>query len=603
MVSNGTKVTLIVVALGPDGNDAAIYANKIKLGVENLFITVAPTADSFLPAVGAPAAEFVFSPLQWHDSMKFDDPLFGNSTAYQAEYKKDYGIIPSYTSASGTAAGVALHLAIQASNSLDAPTVMQALRELRADTFFGPMAFNRYQRNYGGSTATVQWLDSKMQAVYPDVSATAASILPRPTFADRARCPTVGSTNLTACLKILNAPQAASADNTVLIAVVVPIAVVIVIIFALFAVKASTAGKNQRNTDHAPRSGRITLMFTDVQDSTKLWSTAPMSMSVALDIHHAVIRACITKHKGYEVKTAGDSFMIACKSEEAAVTLAIDIQRELLFQTYPTAIDAVYAANGDDELLAIEDAPDVTNPPPAPGSSNVWNGLRVRIGFHSGEPQVTFDEVAKGYDYYGPPVNTAARVESVAKGGQVACSQSTLTHLNLDTKEFATRPLGAFELKGVAEPTEIVEIMPTEMVGLRIFNNKPDEDAKDGIDLDGAGDTGSTATFAVEPEVLESVVNTVSTMLRIMRPKEKEATLKEIMKAWRVPWTGGAVIETNVDALARRLAKAYRPAKAPHSTQSSRSSFHVTTTGATNEAAGHRQQQYQKSPLPGSITV
>ena len=38
-----------------------------------------------------------------------------------------------------------------------------------------------------------------------------------------------------------------------------------------------------------------------------------------------------------------------------------------------------------------------------------WRGLRVRIGLHYGKGDIAFDEVAKGYDYYGSVVNAASR--------------------------------------------------------------------------------------------------------------------------------------------------------------------------------------------------
>ena len=85
------------------------------------------------------------------------------------------------------------------------------------------------------------------------------------------------------------------------------------------------------------------FLFTDIQDSTKLWGAAPASMSVSLDKHHQVIRECIACHKGYEVKTVGDSFMIACSSSAAAVHIAADIQLRLQETPFPSAIRKVRA--------------------------------------------------------------------------------------------------------------------------------------------------------------------------------------------------------------------------------------------------------------------
>ena len=62
-----------------------------------------------------------------------------------------------------------------------------------------------------------------------------------------------------------------------------------------------------RNNDNAPTDAAapFTLVFTDIQASTTLWSEVPDVMGSALDTHHEIIRRLIAKHSGYEVKTVG----------------------------------------------------------------------------------------------------------------------------------------------------------------------------------------------------------------------------------------------------------------------------------------------------------
>ncbi|MGK7235965.1 adenylate/guanylate cyclase domain-containing protein [Streptomyces hygroscopicus] len=67
-----------------------------------------------------------------------------------------------------------------------------------------------------------------------------------------------------------------------------------------------------------------------MQSSTALWAAIPDIMADALETHHRLIRRLIAKYKCYEVKTIGDSFMIACKSASAAVQLVVDLQRTFL---------------------------------------------------------------------------------------------------------------------------------------------------------------------------------------------------------------------------------------------------------------------------------
>ena len=49
------------------------------------------------------------------------------------------------------------------------------------------------------------------------------------------------------------------------------------------------------------------------------------------------------------------------------------------------------------------------------------------MGIHRGTPEPTFDAVTKGYDYYGPDVNIASRLEGQAEAGTILCSASSVT--------------------------------------------------------------------------------------------------------------------------------------------------------------------------------
>ena len=70
-------------------------------------------------------------------------------------------------------------------------------------------------------------------------------------------------------------------------------------------------GKSRDNSCAPKDSGApVCVLFTDIQASTALWGAHPEAMSAALDVHHAVIRKLIKKHKCYEVKTVGDCFMV-----------------------------------------------------------------------------------------------------------------------------------------------------------------------------------------------------------------------------------------------------------------------------------------------------
>src|SRR5438046_1125097 len=64
-------------------------------------------------------------------------------------------------------------------------------------------------------------------------------------------------------------------------------------------------------TPHARPAGKISLIFTDIEDSSRM--TNALGNRVYLEDmrapHQQRIRDAITAHNGYEVKTMGDAFM------------------------------------------------------------------------------------------------------------------------------------------------------------------------------------------------------------------------------------------------------------------------------------------------------
>ncbi|KEG06999.1 putative receptor-type adenylate cyclase [Trypanosoma grayi] len=152
--------------------------------------------------------------------------------------------------------------------------------------------------------------------------------------------------------------------------------------------------------------------------------------------------------------------MIACKSAWAAVQLARDIQRSFLHHDWGTGvIDAAY--HEFEEGRAAEDEEYV--PPTARLDAAVyrgyWNGLRVRVGVHTGLSDIRHDEVTKGYDYYGGTSNMAARTESVANGGQVLLTRAAYKALSTAEREqLNVTAFGIVPLRGVPKPVEMFQL-------------------------------------------------------------------------------------------------------------------------------------------------
>ena len=130
-------------------------------------------------------------------------------------------------------------------------------------------------------------------------------------------------------------------------------------------------------------SGTVTFLFTDVEGSTRLWEEYPDAMQRrdgASRRDRCATRS--TAHDGSVVKTTGDGF----------------------HAVFATAHDAVHGRG-----CRTDGAARAT-------SGNVGETVRVRMGIHTGEAEM------RDGDYYGSAVNRAARLMSVAHGGQIVVS-------------------------------------------------------------------------------------------------------------------------------------------------------------------------------------
>ena len=133
---------------------------------------------------------------------------------------------------------------------------------------------------------------------------------------------------------------------------------------------------------HAAPDGTVTIMFSDIEDSTVLTERlGDQAWQELLRKHNAIIREQLQAYGGYEVKTMGDGFMVAFQSAKKGLDCAIAIQR---------AFDGHNAAEGE--------------------------RVKVRIGLHAGEA------IKDGDDFYGKNVIMASRVAGKAAGGEILVS-------------------------------------------------------------------------------------------------------------------------------------------------------------------------------------
>eukprot|EP01062_Namystynia_karyoxenos_P023680 TRINITY_DN19163_c0_g5_i1.p1 TRINITY_DN19163_c0_g5~~TRINITY_DN19163_c0_g5_i1.p1 ORF type:complete len:878 (+),score=201.48 TRINITY_DN19163_c0_g5_i1:95-2728(+) len=196
----------------------------------------------------------------------------------------------------------------------------------------------------------------------------------------------------------------------------------------------------------------VAVCFTDIQSSTELWEGHPRGMYEALHMHNRMMRTAYGSSNGYEVKTIGDSFMVAFRDQLDALKFGLAAQLGLVEQKWP------------EDLLQHRLCQKVRT---AAGQV-LWNGLRVRIGMNYGPANVERNPVTGRCDYFGSTVNTAARLESVLRqGGLVATTDAVVKALGQEgmcTLGFpAAQSAGDRELKGVRFPVSVWALVPQQL--------------------------------------------------------------------------------------------------------------------------------------------
>jgi class 3 adenylate cyclase len=144
-----------------------------------------------------------------------------------------------------------------------------------------------------------------------------------------------------------------------------------------------------------------TVMFTDIVDSTKRASeVGDRRWRALLDQHDQLVRRELARFRGREVKTLGDGFLATFDGPARAVRCATSIAGAV------SSLD-----------------------------------LEVRAGVHTGEIEVKGDDIA------GIAVHIAARISSLARGGQVLASSTVRDLVAGSNIQFSDE--GTHVLKGI----------------------------------------------------------------------------------------------------------------------------------------------------------
>jgi predicted ATPase/class 3 adenylate cyclase len=165
-------------------------------------------------------------------------------------------------------------------------------------------------------------------------------------------------------------------------------------------------------------SGTVTLLFTDIEGSTRLLRSLGAAFAEVLAVHHELLRGAIAERGGTELGSAGDGLYAAFPSARAAVLAAVEGQQRLAAQIWPGGVT-----------------------------------VKVRMGLHTGEPA----QGATGL--VGIDVHRAARISAAGHGGQILVSRTARDLLGDELPPgYSLRDLGEHRLKDLPEPERIYQV-------------------------------------------------------------------------------------------------------------------------------------------------
>jgi class 3 adenylate cyclase len=174
-------------------------------------------------------------------------------------------------------------------------------------------------------------------------------------------------------------------------------------------------GEEQGIAARAGERVKRTFMFTDIVGSTPLAEAlGDDAWQELIRWHDQTLRAIFSRYGGTEVKQTGDGFFVAFEDASTAIEAAVAVQRSLA-----------------EHRRGHGFAP------------------QVRIGLHEAQasPRAT--------DFAGRGVHEAARIGSLAGGGQILASVNTVPRT---ATRFPVSTPRTVTLKGVSQPVEVVTI-------------------------------------------------------------------------------------------------------------------------------------------------
>jgi predicted ATPase/class 3 adenylate cyclase len=183
---------------------------------------------------------------------------------------------------------------------------------------------------------------------------------------------------------------------------------------------ASSSNSGFRPSDVNLPIGTVSLLFTDVEGSTRLLDSLGAGFAEVMEEHRDILRSTVERHRGIVFGTEGDA----------------------VFAVFVAASDAVAAAEEAQRRLTAH---------PWPGGAP----LRVRMAVHTGDVRLSGDT------YYGMSLHETARVCSAGHGGQVLLTGSTRDAV----PACSVRDLGEHRLKDLLDAVSIGQLLADGLEG------------------------------------------------------------------------------------------------------------------------------------------
>jgi class 3 adenylate cyclase len=172
--------------------------------------------------------------------------------------------------------------------------------------------------------------------------------------------------------------------------------------------------------------GRVALLFSDLQGSTELYQRIGDAPAYHLVREHfALLAQSVRTCEGGIVKTIGDAVMAAFADTRSAISAAIDILRKV--EKFNSERREVAGSAGD---------------------------IIIKLGVHAGPAIVV--TLNDRLDYFGSTVNLAARLQGLAKGGEVVLSAEAMAEVGVAALAADLKvERGEADLKGFAQAIAI----------------------------------------------------------------------------------------------------------------------------------------------------